>query len=368
MTSSSDWQHVKNVLCVRLDMLGDVLMTTPALRALKESRPGLRLTLLTSSAAAALAPLVPQIDDCIVYDAPWMKAITARADSRPEFALIDRLREERFDAAVIFTVYSQNPLPAAFLCQLADIPRRLAHCRENPYQLLTDWVREPEPEELIRHEVRRQLDLVATIGFRSTDERLSLRVPPEAARRVQSILRELGLTRENPWILIHPGASAPSRRYPPELFAQAAELLACEYGLAIAFSGSGGERELIESIRAEVVAPSHSLAGRLSLAELAALVELAPLLITNNSGPAHIAAAVGTPIVDLYALTNPQHTPWQVPHRLLYHDVPCKNCFKSICPQGHHDCLARVPPESVAWAALDLLATSNPSRARSAAE
>ncbi len=368
MTSSMDWQRVENVLCVRLDMMGDVLMTTPALRALKEARPGRRLTLLTSTAAAELAPLVPQIDDCLVYDPPWMKATALRADSRPDFATIERLRQGRFDAAVIFTVFSQNPLPAALLCQLADIPRRLAHCRENPYQLLTDWVKEPEPEQFIRHEVRRQLDLVATIGCRTTDERLSLRVPSEAILRVQAILREISPMREEPWVLIHPGASAPSRRYPPEHFARAAELLAREHGLPIVFSGSGGERELIESIRTAVATLSHSLAGRLNLAELAALVKLAPLLITNNTGPAHIAAAVGTPVVDLYALTNPQHTPWQVPHRLLFHDVPCKNCFKSICPQGHHDCLARVPPESVARAALELLATNNPSRARSAAE
>jgi lipopolysaccharide heptosyltransferase II len=360
MTSSTDWQHVENVLCIRLDMLGDVLMTTPTLRALKESRPGRRLTLLTSSAAADLARLMPEIDACIVYDSPWMKATPPRTDSRPEFEMIERLRRKNFDAAVIFTVFSQNPLPVALLCYLAGIPRRLAHCRENPYQLLTNWVKDPEPEQFIRHEVRRQLDLVATVGCRTMNERLSLLVSAEAARRVESILNARGLTCEEPWILIHPGASAASRRYPPELFAQASELLAREQGLPIVFSGSGDERELIESIRVSVAAPSHSLAGILNLAELAALIDLAPLLITNNTGPAHIAAAVGTPVVDLYALTNPQHTPWQVPNRLLYHDVPCKNCFKSICPLSHHDCLARVPPQSVAWAALELLRLYEP--------
>jgi lipopolysaccharide heptosyltransferase II len=358
MNAPVDWQQAENVLCVRLDALGDVLMTMPALRALKQSRPGRRLTLLTSPGAAALVPLVPEIDDHIVYDAPWMKATAPRRDSRPEFAMIERLRRRRFDAAVIFTVFSQNPLPAALLCLLADIPRRLAHCRENAYQLLTDWVQEPEPEQFIRHEVRRQLDLVATVGCRTTNERLSLSVPAEATRRVRAILHEWDLANGQPWVLIHPGASAPSRRYPPERFAEAAELLAREHDLPIIFSGSDGERELIESIRAAMSAAAHSLAGRLCLAELAALVALAPVLVTNNTGPAHIAAAVGTPVVDLYAQTNPQHTPWQVAQRVLYHDVPCKNCFKSVCPQGHHDCLARVPPDAVAQAALELLAGS----------
>jgi lipopolysaccharide heptosyltransferase II len=362
MTSSADWRQAENVLCVRLDALGDVLMTTPAFRALKQSHSGRRLTLLTSPAAAALAPLLPEIDACIAYDAPWMKATAPRADSRPDLAMIEQLRQRHFDAAVIFTVFSQNPLPAALLCLLADIPRRLAHCRENPYQLLTDWVPEREPEQFIRHEVRRQLDLVATIGCHTTNERLSLRVPPEAIRRVHAILHELGLTSGRPWVLIHPGASAPSRRYPPERFAEAAELLARQHDLPLIFSGSDCERELIEGIRATIAVPSHSLAGCLSLAELAALIALAPVLITNNTGPAHLAAAVGTPVVDLYAQTNPQHTPWQVPHRLLYHDVYCKNCFKSVCPQGHHDCLARVPPDAVARAALELL--SPPSAVR----
>jgi ADP-heptose:LPS heptosyltransferase len=102
-------------------------------------------------------------------------------------------------------------------------------------------------------------------------------------------------------------------------------------------------------------ASSHSLAGQLDLGALCALIALAPVLITNNTGPAHIAAAVGTPVVDLYALTNPQHTPWGVESRVLNRDVPCKYCYKSACPAGHHDCL-RVPPEEVVSATLELLA------------
>jgi lipopolysaccharide heptosyltransferase II len=360
MSTPDDWADAGNVLGVRLDQLGDLLMTTPALRALKEARPGRRLTLLTSPAAVAAAGLVPEIDAVIAYDAPWMKATTPRADGRPDLALVERLRQERFDAAVVFTVYSQNPLPAAMLCFLADIPRRLAHCRENPYQLLTTWVREPEPEQTIRHEVRRQLDLVAAVGCRPRDERLSLRVPAAARRRVRRLLGELGLDTARPWVAIHPGASAPSRRYPPESFARVASLLVCEHGLPVVFTGSAGERELVDAIRTQAGVPAHSLAGRLDLGELAALIEAAPALVANNTGPAHVAAAVGTPVVDLYALTNPQHTPWGVAHRVLSYDVPCKYCYRSVCPEGHHDCLRRVPPEAVARAACELLGLAAP--------
>src|SRR5947209_12646672 len=184
MSAAQDWDRAENVLCVRPDALGDVLMTTPALRALKESHPGRRLTLLTSPAGAEAAVLVPEIDAVILYDAPWMKATAPRADSRPDSDMIARLRGGGFDAAVIFTVYSQSPLPAALLCHLADIPLRLAHCRENPYQLLTDWLPEREPGALRRHEVRRQLDLVASLGCAVDDERLRLRIPETASRRV----------------------------------------------------------------------------------------------------------------------------------------------------------------------------------------
>jgi ADP-heptose:LPS heptosyltransferase len=104
-----------------------------------------------------------------------------------------------------------------------------------------------------------------------------------------------------------------------------------------------------------MAAPSLSLVGQLDLPELAALLQLAPVVIGNNSGPAHIAAAVGTPVVDLYALTNPQHTPWGVPSHVLYHDVPCKYCYRSVCPEGHHNCLQKVEPETVVAAVLTLL-------------
>ncbi len=348
------WSDARRLLCVRLDALGDVLMTTPALKALRAGRADRRLTLLTSPAGAAAARLVPEVDEVIVYEAPWMKATAPRADSAADHAMIARLRQERFAGAVIFTVYSQNPLPAAMLCQLADIPLRLAHCRENPYQLLTDWLTEPEPERLARHEVRRQLDLVASIGCRTDDERLSLKVPPAANVSVRRLLRTLGLHHRR-WVVIHAGGTAPSRRYPAAGFAEAGARLAAATGCTLLFTGTQAEAALIEDIRGALRTPSHSLAGRLELDELAALIARAPLLISNNTGPVHMAAATGTPVVDLYALTNPQHTPWGVAHRVLSHDVPCKNCYKSVCPQGHHHCLTRVEPQEVVTAALALL-------------
>ncbi|MBD1870514.1 lipopolysaccharide heptosyltransferase II [Cyanobacteria bacterium FACHB-471] len=349
------WDNAKNILCVRLDTIGDVIMTTPAMRALKASQPERCITLLTSSAGSVVAPLISELDDLIIYDSPWLKATAPRRDSSLEYEMIERLRQANFDAAVIFTVYSQNPLPSAFLCYMAGIPLRLAHCHENPYQLLTDWVKDPEPDQFTRHEVRRQLDLVASVGSEIADQRMSLQVPEVAQTRVLQLLQELNINLERPWIVIHPGATALSRRYPPEHFAIVADQLVQRYGIPVIFTGTEPEQELIASIRQDMNAASHALVGCLDLGELTALLDLAPLLISNNTGPVHIAAAVGTPVVDLYALTNPQHTPWEVPNRVLFHDVPCRICYKSICPEGHYHCLRLVKPETVVDAALELL-------------
>ena len=348
------WRRARRILCVRLDSVGDVLMTTPALRALRESEPGRRLTLLTSSSGALAGRLVPVVDDVVVYDAPWMKATPARASSEADHDLIARLRARRFDAAVVFTVFSQDPLPAALLCHLADVPLRAAHARDKPYGLLTDWTPDPEPVGGIRHEVRRQLDLVAGLGATTTDERLCLAVPDAARASVDARLARLGLDGDA-WVAVHPGAMAPSRRYPEESFAAALRVLGRRRGVRAVVTGSGDERDVAERVRAGAGPGAVSLAGELDLAELAALLERAPVLVSNNTGPVHVAAAVGTPVVDVYALTNPQHTPWGVPARVLSHDVPCRWCHSSVCLTGHHDCVRKVAPEDVARAAEDLL-------------
>lgn len=340
----SDWSGVRRILAIRLDAMGDVLMTTPALHALR-SRPATeRLTLLTSPAGAAVASLIPDVDDVIVYEAPWMKAGAAHGTEIDQ-ALIAELAAQRFDAAVIFTVFSQTPFPAAMLAYLAGIPRMLGYCRERAYRLVSDAVAETEPEQGIRHEVRRLLDLVETVGYRTADERMRIAVPEAAREAVGAHLP--GQAR---WAVVHPGASAPSRRYPPEHFAATLRLLGVQ-GWRFVLTGDASERALAEAIVAEAGVAAGNLAGQLSLPELAALIAAAPLVISNNSGPAHIAAATATPVVDLYALTNPQHTPWGVPHRVLSHDVECRWCFASVCRTGHHLCLRGVAPEDVAAAA-----------------
>ena len=343
------------LLAVRLDSAGDVLMCSPALRALHEH--GHHVTLLTSAAGALAGERITGVARVIRWAAPWMKASDAcSADLVP--AMAAQLRQQAFDGAVIFTSYSQSAMPAALMCQMAGIPLRLAHCRENPYQLLTHWVRESEPQRQLRHEVERQADLVAQLGCRPASMRLSVRIDARDCADARAALRAAGVDPDGDWILLHPGASAPSRRYPVARWRDAADLLARHVEMPLVFAGGEDDVERVREIIADHASGSAarwpSLAGQLDFGALAALVQSARVLVACNSAPAHLAAATGTPVVDLYALTNPQHAPWQVRHRLLYQPVPCHDCYQSVCPYGDARCLSGVEPREVVQAVREL--------------
>jgi lipopolysaccharide heptosyltransferase II len=332
-------------------------MTTPALRALHDAVPGRRITLLTSPSAAAVARALPFVADVIVFAAPWMKHPHDDAAPARTAALAERLRERQFDGSVVFTVFTQSALPAALLLLLAGVPLRAAHARENPYALLTDWIAETDLDARagVRHEVRRQLDLVAALGARATDERLQFPVEPAASARIARLLAAAGVDASRPFIVLHPGATAASRRYPAVAYGAAAAMLS-RAGWPVVVTGGVDDAEAVATILAAAPA-ARALPDGLTVAELAALLAQAAGVVANNSFAAHLAAAVGTPVVDLYALTNPQHTPWAVPHRVLSRDVDCRFCFKSVCPAGHHHCLAGVPPAAIVEAVADLVGT-----------
>jgi lipopolysaccharide heptosyltransferase II len=353
MDSIADWKDAKRILCVRLDNMGDVLMSTPAIRALKEGRPDRHVTLWTSPGGRAIAQLIPEIDNAIGASAPWMKVSQAQAAKTAD--MVDVLRSGAFDAAVIMTVYSQSPLPAAMMCHLAGIRRVLAHCRENPYHLISHWEKEPEPQMMVRHEVLRQLALVGAVGANTGRQALSLRTRPDDAATLRRKLLRWGMAPGDGYIVAHCGATATSRRYPAERFARAVAMLVARFG-PVYLTGSSDEFALVDDVCRMAGAGALNLAGKLSIGEMAALVGDAAILVSNNTGPVHMAAALQTPVVVLYALTNPQHTPWQVPHRVLNRDVPCRNCYQSSCPRADHPCLAQVEPREIVAAVQQLLA------------
>lgn len=349
-----EWGAVERVLAVRLDNLGDVLVTSPALRAIKESLPRAELTLLASPVGAQIGRLNPFVDQVLRYQAPWVDPWQQLPhDPEREQAAIAALRERRFDAAIIFTSFRQSPLPAAYLCYLAGIPLRLGATFDGAGSLLTTRVK--QPERLI-HEAERALELVGAVGLAASADQLVLRVPDAARAAVAPRIAPLRRPGA-PLVVVHPGCTMPARTYPWEQFAAAADLLAAELGAAVVFTGAPDEAPLVEQIRGRMGQAAHSLAGELDIAGLAALIAAADLVVTNNTGPMHMAAAVGTPVVALFALTNPpeQWGPWRVPHRRLSHEVPCRICYSRVCPTDHA-CLREVSPAMVLSAARELLA------------
>ncbi|MFN8472461.1 MAG: glycosyltransferase family 9 protein [Anaerolineae bacterium] len=356
------WRGVRNVLAIRLDNLGDVLVTSPALHAIKQSLPDARLTLLASPVGAQVGRLHPDVDDVIVYQAPWMDPWhRLPLDSAREQEMIATLKARQFDAAIIFTSFRQSALPAAYLAYLADIPLRLAASIDGPGSLLT--TRHKHPERML-HEVERGLDLVGAVGISTGDLDLVLRVPEEARIRLAERLPLADLP--HPIVVVHPGCSMPARTYPWKMFAESADLLIERSGATVVLTGATDERPLTERIQARMAQPALAVAGQLSFPEFAALIEVADLTITNNTGPMHMAAAVKTPVVALFALTNPpeQWGPWRVPHRQLYHEVECRLCYSRTCPTDHA-CLRQVTPDMVAMASAELLnATSLTGRRR----
>ena len=348
------WAQARRILISRLDNLGDVLLATPAIRAVREGLPEAHLTLHASASGAQVAQLDPDLDDVIVYQAPWMDPEkTLPQDPAREQTMIERLRAGRYDGAIIFTSYHESPLPTAYLYYLAGVPLRHAASIDGPGSLLTTRHRHPER---MMHEVERGLDLVAGLGFRTQHLDLVLRLRPGDREAMEARLRALGASRDRPLVSIHPGSTCPSRAYPWQQCALTADLLVSQLGCEVVFTGTGAERELVERIRRAMQRRSLSLAGRTTFAELAALAAASDLVIANNTGPAHVAAALKTPLVVLFALTNPpeQWRPWRAPHRLLYHPTECAICYQRRCPRDHA-CLANVTPEHVAQAAAELL-------------
>jgi ADP-heptose:LPS heptosyltransferase len=314
------WEGCKNILCIRADNMGDVLMSSPAIAALKETF-GCRITLLTSSMGAVVGPMIPEIDEVITADLPWVK-LQGGSDPELLLQLTAKLRKRQFDGCVIFTVYSQSSLPAALMAFMSGIPRCLAYCRENPYHLVSNWLPDEEPYSFIVHQVERDLALVQSIG--AGTENLSLRVAlsKSVSNAMQNKLVNLKVQTAEGFVILHAGVSEDKRKYPGHLWIEIGKLIRDEMGLKLILTGSLSERHEIEMIRSEIGPGAYNTCGDFSLEEFAGLIKASISVISVNTGTVHLAAALKKPLVVLYARTNPQHIPWMVPHRILDYSIP----------------------------------------------
>ena len=348
----NDWLAARNILAVRLDNMGDVVMLGPALRAVKRSSPDARVTLLASPAGAQAAPLLAAVDDVIVWRAIWQDVGNHMPlDPARELELVRLLAERRFDAALIFTSFSQNPHVPGYACYLAGIPLRAGESKEFGGSALTTELRGC-PDEM--HQAERNLRLVEHLGFQVGDRQLAIRLDDAARARVPALLGGAGIAPGEPYVLLHPGASCEARRYPAERYAEVARLLEAR-GRRVLVTGVEREAEIVTTA-ARGIPAKRVLLGRTTVAELAALVERAALVICNDTLTMHLADAVRTPLVVLYSGTeyDEQWRPRASRHRLLRRPTDCQPCYRFTCPIGL-PCLD-IPPEEVVAAVEELLA------------
>jgi len=330
---------VTQVLAVRLDNDGDVLLAGPAIRALAAGAA--RVTLLCGPRGRAAAHLLPGVDAVLCWRAPWIDP-EPHPVSRPDVeALIAQVASLRPDRAVVFGSFHQSPLPTALLLRLAGVPWIAATSVDYPGSLLD--LRHRIPDDV--HEVERALDLAAAAGF-----------PLPAGDDGRLAVDGAGAAAGGRYVVVHPGASVPARAWAPERNAALVAALA-DAGRGVVVTGAPSERELTARVAGPTRPEITDLGGATDLRGLAGVLAGADAVVVGNTGPAHLAAAVGTPVVSLFAPTVPpvRWRPWGVPHELLFRDVPCAGCRARACPVEGHPCLAGVTVADV-LAAVERLA------------
>ncbi|MFN8663367.1 MAG: glycosyltransferase family 9 protein [Thermomicrobiales bacterium] len=343
MSNDNPWLAARNLLVVRMDNAGDIVMLGPALRAVKATSPEARITLLASPAGSKAAVLLPWVDEVITWRAVWQDLGHLPFDPPRERDLIDVLAERAFDAALIFTSFSQTPHVPGYVCYLAGIPLRAGASHEFGGASLSHEFRGLANDI---HQVDRNLHLVASLGFSPGDRGLEIAISTESHAAVAQRLQGLGIGEADHLALLHPGASARARRYPAERYGQIAAAL-CERGWHVVLTGSERESSQLDEVCASAQRSLPRLTD-LTIQEYAALIAHSSVVVCGNTLPMHLADATGTPVVALYSGTDEisQWEPRHVPARLLQNAVPCSPCYLFDCPIGT-PCLDITPAQVI---------------------
>ena len=322
-----------------VNWLGDAVLSTPALRAVREAFPAARISLAARPLVAELFRHHPDIDEILVYD-----DIGAYSGMSGMLRMASELRRRRFDAALLF----QNAFNAALLAFLAGISDRSGYATDRRRLLLTRAV--PVTEEIRHiHHAEYYLRMVAGLGIpRPVSPRMRLQVTREEADAMEKRLSSLGIPPGKRILGINPGATYGSaKRWYPDRFSAVAESLSEEWGASVVLMGSAPERPLSEEIEASMRRKPVNLAGRTSVRELMALLSRCAFLVTNDSGPMHIAAALGVPLVAIFGPTDWRTTsPWTENAKVVRVDVDCSPCRLRECDRGH-ECMLGVTAEMV---------------------
>ena len=343
------------ILLVRLRLIGDVVFTTPLIRALRRHHPTAHLTYVVEPGSAAVVSGNPHLDEVIVL--PKSRGLTRLRD---DVAAARGLRARRFDVAIDL----HGGPRSAWLTWASGARRRIGYAIRGRAWMYTDIVARA-PDLTPRHSVRNQWDLLAPLGIGDPDpatDPVEMAEDPAAAARVDAWLREAGITAANPLVVVHVSAGNPFRRWPTESFvALATALASARPERRILLTSGPSELAAAAAIAAEArrrlgrdVSPVHSV--DFSMPELRSLIARAAVYIGGDSGPAHVASTTGTPIVLILGPTLPERSrPWRDAQwwseTIDAGVLPCRPCHQRHCVPGDFRCLTTIGADRVAAAA-----------------
>jgi len=334
------------ILVRGVNWLGDALITIPVLRVLRKRHPEDRITLLIREPLDTLFASLDAVDGVIGFT--LRKGAAGLSD---RLRLIRRLRTERFDRCLILP----NSFDSALLPFLAGIAERTGFNRDGRGLLLTRRI-PPIPKGTGRHQAQDYLKLVSPEAKESSELDFSLPPAPAAMEWAEETLRGLKGGHETPLIGFNPGAAyGPAKMWFPDRFAELGTRLFNGIGAAIVLTGGPSEANLCGRIARGISGKVLDLSGKTDLPQLAAILAHCDLVVTNDSGPMHLASAAGTPVVALFGSTDPGATAPLGGHLLLRGEVDCAPCWERNCPRGDRRCMAKIEVADVMEAVIHLL-------------
>lgn len=338
----------KRILVVRTDRIGDVLLSTPVIKALREEFPRAYIAMMVAPYTKEIVEQNPYLDEVIIYDKDSLHKSWLNS-----YRFSSALKEKKFDLAIVL-----HPTNRVHLVVFqAGIKRRVGYNRKMGF-LLTDKL-EHKKQFGLKHEVEYNLDLLRYLGIMPKDNSLFMPLKKESQIWVDVLLRKSGIKVNDKLLGIHPGASCPSKIWPNERFAQVADKISGNFGFKTIIVAGTKDLRLAKEVENKMHTPVLNLSGRTSISQTASLIKRCSIFISNDSGPVHIAQAVGTPVISIFGrdqagLSPKRWGPYGEKDRILHHPVGCIECLAHNCTKDFK-CLKSITVEDVVKAAEEII-------------
>lgn len=338
----------KKILIVRTDRIGDVLLSTPVIKVLRDNFPSAHIAVMVSPYARDILEGNPHLDEVIIYDKD-----SQHRSWKTSMRFAGSLREKKFDLAIILHPTNRAHLITFF----AGIPRRVGYDRKLGF-LLTDRIKHRK-QLGEKHELEYSLDLIRYLGIEPKDKTTFMPIKSESEKWVGLILGQAGIKETDRLLAVHPGASCISKLWPTERFAEIADRMADKYGFKILIVAGPNDANLAGKVAGGIHCKAVNLAGKTSVSQLASVFKRCSLLISNDSGPVHIAAAVGTPVIAIFGrnqkgLSPRRWGPIGEKSHFLHTENGCLECLAHNCTRGFA-CIMAISVEEVLKTAESIL-------------